>query len=284
MKQHRSNIISSTSISRRSFLASAATATAAFSIVPRHVLGGPGLTPPSQKLHIAGIGVGGQGMGDLQQLSSENIVALCDADHTYAAPAFKKWPEAKRHRDFRKMLETQKDIDAVLVATPDHLHFVVSMWAIQHGKHVYCQKPLTHTITEARALARAASQSKVATQMGNQGNAGEGVRLIQEWIEDGAIGAVREVQAWTEKPNWPTGMGRPTDTPPGTARHGLGLVAWPGALPPLSPRLCAIPVAGLVGLRVLLPRRHGLSRAEHPLAGARPWPASERGSLWPGLQ
>jgi predicted dehydrogenase len=218
-----------TPLTRRSFLTSAVTTMAAFTIVPRHVLGGPGETPPSQRLNIAGIGVGGKGMDDLQQLASENIVALCDVDHIFAAAAFKKWPEAKRHHDFRKMLETQKDIDAVVIATPDHLHYVMSMWAIKHGKNVYCQKPLTHTIAEARALAKAASQSQVATQMGNQGNAGDGVRSIQEWLEDGAIGAVREVHAWTNKPVWPIGMGRPTDTPP--VPEGMDWDLWLGPAP-----------------------------------------------------
>jgi predicted dehydrogenase len=217
------------SLSRRAFLARAATATAAFSLVPRHLLGGAGITPPSKKLNIAGIGIGGKGLDDLQNLAGENIVALCDVDHTYAAAAFKKWPDAKRHRDFRKMLATQKDIDAVLIATPDHLHFAISMWAIRLGKHVYCQKPLTHTVAEARALARAASQARVATQMGNQGNAGAGVRHIQEWLEDGAIGAVREVQAWTEKPNWPTGMGRPTEAHP--VPEGMDWDLWLGPAP-----------------------------------------------------
>ena len=218
-----------TSLNRRSFLAGTATAAAAFTIVPRRVLGGPGQTPPSQRLNIAGIGLGGKGLDDLQQLASENIVALCDVDHKYAASAFKKWPEAKRHYDFRKMLETQKDIDAVVVSTPDHLHFVMSMWALKQGKHVYCQKPLTHTIAEARALAKAARQSKVATQMGNQGNTFEGVRSIQEWVEDGVIGAVREVHAWTNKPVWPIGMGRPTDTPP--IPPGMDWDLWLGPAP-----------------------------------------------------
>ena len=217
-----------TQITRRSFLAGTA-ATAAFNLVPRRVLGGPGETAPSQKLNIAGIGLGGKGLDDLNQLGSENIVALCDVDHNYAAAAFKKWPAAKRYHDFRKMLETQKDIDAVVVATPDHLHFVISMWAIKHGKHVYCQKPLTHTVAEARALAQAASESKVATQMGNQGNSFEGVRSIQEWIEDGAIGQVREVQAWTNKPVWPTGIDRPTDVHP--VPEGMDWDLWLGPAP-----------------------------------------------------
>ena len=114
------------------------------------MLAGSGQTPPSEKLNIAGVGIGGQGYGDLMSVSSENIVALCDVDYHYAARAYQQWPRAKRHRDFRRMLETQKDIDAIMVATPDHLHFLVSMWAIKLGKHVYCQKPLTHTVVEAR--------------------------------------------------------------------------------------------------------------------------------------
>jgi len=228
MKREKDNL-GNKSLSRRSFLGATATATAALSFLPRHVLGESGIVSPSQKLNIAGVGIGGKGLDDLQNLASENIVALCDVDHNYAAPAFKKWPEAKRHRDFRKMLETQKDIDAVVIATPDHLHFPIAMWAIRHGKHVYCQKPLTHTLAETRALARAASQSKVATQMGNQGNAGEGVRLIQEWIEDGAIGVVREVHAWTEKPIWPTGIVRPTDSPP--VPEGMDWDLWLGPAP-----------------------------------------------------
>jgi hypothetical protein len=216
-------------MSRRSFLASAATVSAAFTIVPRHVLGGPGTTPPSEKLNIAGIGLGAKGFDDVNGVSSQNIVALCDVDHNYAAPAFRHYPDAKRYRDFRKMLETQKDIDAVVVATPDHLHFMVSMWALKMGKHVYCQKPLTHTVAEARALARAASESKVATQMGNQGNTGEGVRCAQEWIEDGVIGAVREVHAWSDKPTWLAGIGRPADTPP--VPEGLDWDLWLGPAP-----------------------------------------------------
>lgn len=219
----------SPSTSRRSFLAHATTAVAAFTIVPRQVLGGPGQTPPSEKLNVAGVGLGAKGYDDVLAISSQNIVALCDADHTGAALAFKHWPKAKPHRDFRKMLETQKDIDAVVVATPDHLHFAVSMWALRHGKHVFCQKPLTHTVAEARALAKAASQSKLATQMGNQGNAGEGVRVVQEWLEDGAIGAVREVHAWTNKPVWPCGIGRPTDKPPVPA--GMDWDLWLGPAP-----------------------------------------------------
>jgi len=185
-------------------------------IVPRHVLGGAGYTAPSEKLNIAGIGVGGQGRGVVRHCKSENIVALCDVDEKYAAKAFREFPDAKRYKDFRVMLEKQKDIDAVIVATPDHMHAVISMTAIKMGKHVYCEKPLTHTIYEARKLTEAARETKVATQMGTQGHAHEGIRLICEWIADGAIGQAREVHTWTDRPKgwWPQGVERPTDTPP----------------------------------------------------------------------
>ncbi len=217
-------------ISRRKFLGAAASATAAFTIVPRHVLGGPGHTPPSEMLNVAGVGVGGMGMGNLLNIAGldldeddniistgpagANIVALCDVDDEFAARVCEIFPRAKRYRDFRKMLEKQKDIDAVVIATPDHTHAVVAMAAMQLGKHVYVEKPLTHTVYEARMLTEAAHKYKVATQMGNQGHSGEGVRLICEWIWDGAIGPVREVHAWTNRPIWPQGILRSKDKPP----------------------------------------------------------------------
>jgi hypothetical protein len=201
-------------ISRRDFLSGAA-AVAAFTIVPRHVLGGPRNTPPSEKLNIAGIGAGGQGAHDINQVSrTENIVALCDVDWRQAAETFKKFPQAKRYHDFRKMLEKEKNIEAVVVATPDHTHTVAAMMAVKMGKHVYCEKPMTHTVYEARKLTEAARETKVITQMGNQGHSGEGNRLICEWIQDGAIGPVREVYAWTDRPVWPQGIDRPKETPP----------------------------------------------------------------------
>ena len=132
------------SLSRRRFLGAASTV-AAFTVAPRHVLG-RGAPAPSDKLNIAGVGIGGRGFNDLRAVASENIVALCDVDQRYAAPVFKNWPEAKRHVDFRKMLETQKDIDAVIIATPDHLHAVTTLMAMELGKHVYCEKPLTHSV------------------------------------------------------------------------------------------------------------------------------------------
>ncbi len=200
-------------ISRRDFMGAAAAA-AVLTIVPPHVLGGPRRIPPSEKLNIAGVGIGGRGAGDLDEVSTENIVALCDVDDKNAAKTFERYPNAKRYRDFRKMLDTQKDIDAVIVATPDHTHAVVAMTAIKMGKHVYCEKPLAHSIYEVRRLTEAARQAKVATQLGNQGQASEGTRLVCEFIWDGAIGPVREVHSWCNRPISPRGIERPNDTPP----------------------------------------------------------------------
>ena len=208
-------------ISRRDFMGAAA-ATAAFTIVPRYVLGGAGNQPPSEKLNIAGIGVGGQGAGDLGNVSSQNIVALCDVDWRHAAGTFNRYPNAAKYRDFRVMLDKEdKNIDAVVVAAPDHIHAVASIAAIKRGKHVYCEKPLTHSVYEARRLAEAAREHKVATQMGNQGQASERTRLMSEYIWDGAIGPVREVHVWTDRPlnglnsvYWPQGVDRPKETPP----------------------------------------------------------------------
>ncbi|MBN2133521.1 MAG: Gfo/Idh/MocA family oxidoreductase [Sedimentisphaerales bacterium] len=200
-------------VSRRRFLRNSA-AIAAFTVIPRHVLGGPRHVAPSEKLNIAGIGIGGRGQGDLDECGSENIVALCDVDDAYAAPVFKRYPKARKWRDFRKMLDEQKDIDAVIVATPDHLHAVASMAAIKRGKHVYCEKPLSHSIWEARQMAEAAREAGVATQLGNQGQASESNRLVSELIWDGAIGPVREVHAWCNRPISARGIERPKDTPP----------------------------------------------------------------------
>ncbi len=201
------------SISRRDFLGAAAAATA-FTIVPSHVLGGPNNTPPSEKLNIAGVGIGGMGKNNIEKCSGENIVALCDVDWKYAAEVFEKYPKARKWKDFRKMLDEQKDIDAVVVATPDHAHAVVAMAAMKRGKHVYVQKPLTRMVYEARMLTETARKYKVATQMGNQGQSGEGTRLVCEWIRSGAIGQIREVHCWTNRPVWPQGIGRPEGTQP----------------------------------------------------------------------
>jgi predicted dehydrogenase len=237
-------------ISRRKFLGSTAAAATAFTIVPRHVLGGAGYTPPSEKLNVAGVGVGGMGADNIAKIAGmeideddnlinmregENIVALCDVDTERAADIFNFFPKAKKYTDFRKMLEKQKDIDAVVIATPDHTHAVIAMMAMKMGKHVYCQKPLTRTVYEARMLTETAREQKVATQMGNQGNSGEGVRLICEWIWDGAIGPVREVHAWTDRPVWPQGIPRPKETPPVPTSLDWDLWLGPAPVRPYHP-------------------------------------------------
>ena len=222
-------------MNRRGFLGGAA-GVAAFTIVPRHVLGGAGQTAPSDRLNIAGIGVGGQGAGDLTNLAGENIVALCDVDDKQAAGTFKQFPNARKYKDFRVMLDKEhKNIDAVVVATPDHVHAVATMAAIEAGKHVFCEKPLTYSMYEAREVAKAAREAKVATQMGNQGHSGAGIRAICEWIWDGAIGTVREVHAWTTHAVWPQGMDRPKDTPPVPATLDWDLWLGPAPYRPYHP-------------------------------------------------
>ena len=166
-------------ISRRSFTRRASTIATAAMIVPRYVLGGPNYSPPSEKLNIASIGVGGKGAGDVRTLSDHNIVALCDVDWERAAKTFKLFPKAKRYRDFRKMLEEMDNkIDAVTVSTPDHIHFPASMKAVQMKKHIYTQKPLTHSILEARKLTEAAREAGVATQMGIDEQDTEASRIL----------------------------------------------------------------------------------------------------------
>ena len=189
-------------------------------------------------LNVAVIGAGGRGtsnIGELHDRGLAKIVALCDVDDERAAEMYARFPDVPKYRDFRKMLDTEKGIDAVVVATPDHMHAIASLAAIQLGKHVYCEKPLTHTVHEARVLAKAAREKGVATQMGNQGMAFEGNRLIIEWLQAGAIGTVREVHAWSDRPThygklmWAQGMERPTDTPPVPATLDWDL--WLGPAP-----------------------------------------------------
>ena len=209
-------------LTRRGFLGSAAAITAGAAVVPSHVLGLGGAQPPNEKLNIAGIGVGGMGGNDVSQVADgNNIVALCDVDWAYAAGTFGRYPDAKKYKDFRKMLDECKDIDAVVVGTPDHIHAVASIAAIKRGKHAYCEKPLTHSVFEARKLAEAAREHKVATQMGNQGQASEETRRLCEFVWDGAIGPVREAHIWTDRPSnglfneyWPQGVDRPKEEPP----------------------------------------------------------------------
>jgi len=233
MRKHEPDITTTHGVTRRSFLKTAAAA-APLVVLPHVAFG-------ASKLNIAVIGAGGRGSEDLQQLDNENIVALCDVDQDRAAGAFKKYPNAKRYADFRVMLEKEKGIEAVVVATPDHTHAVAAMAAIKHGKHTYCEKPLTRTVREARLLAEAAREAKVATQMGNQGMAFEGNRLINEWIWSGAIGPVREVHGWSDRPThegklfWAQGVERPAETPPVPDTLDWDLWLGPAPFRPYNP-------------------------------------------------
>ncbi len=200
-------------MSRRDFLPAAGTAVAAFTILPRHVLGGTGYTAPSDKLNIAGVGVGAMGGNYLQACESENIVALADVDFQFAAKTFARYPKAATYRDFRVMLEKEKGIDAVVIGTPDHTHAVVASAAIKLGKHIYCAKPMTRTVYEARHISKAALEAKVATQMSTQSCASEGACAVEELVQSGAVGPVREVHVWTDRPVWPQFIQRPTETP-----------------------------------------------------------------------
>ncbi len=234
----------SKNISRRGFIGTSTVALAGFTIVPGHAVSGLGHLAPSDKLNIAGVGIGGMGRNNLANVAkTENIVALCDVDWgEQTSKVFQTYPEAKRYKDFRVMLNKQKEIDAVIVATSDHTHAVISMEAMKRGKHVYTQKPLTHTVYEAKVLAKAAKEFKVATQMGNQGQAGDGPRRLREMIWDGVIGPVREVHVWTDRPNnglfmtyWPQGVNRPEDTPPTPENLDWDLFVGPAPMRPYHP-------------------------------------------------
>ncbi|WP_321347272.1 Gfo/Idh/MocA family oxidoreductase [uncultured Draconibacterium sp.] len=197
-------------LSRRKFIGTTATGIAAATILPSNVIAGLGHKAPSDKLNIAGIGVGGKGFTNLKFMESENIVALCDVDWEYAGRnAFERWYRAKQYKDFRVMFEEQKDIDAVMIATPDHTHALPALMAMREGKHVFLQKPLTHSVYESRIMTETAARYGVATQMGNQGNSADGIRQICEWIWAGTIGEVTHVDTWTNRPIWPQGLTRP---------------------------------------------------------------------------
>ncbi len=226
------------SLSRRDLLKGAAS-TAALLTLPPHLraqtesIRTPRKIDPGEKLNIACVGCGGKGATDVREVSSENIVALCDVDWSRAKGIAQAFPDVPRFQDYRVMLrEMDERIDAVTVTVPDHMHYPIAKLAIEMGKHVYVQKPLTHTVWEARQLAELARKHKVATQMGNQGQAEEGVRVLGEYLSDGAIGAVREVQVWTNRPIWPQGVERPKEKPPvpGTLDWDL----WLGVAPERS--------------------------------------------------
>jgi predicted dehydrogenase len=189
------------------------TTSATITVVPNSILGkSHGYTVPSDKLNIAVVGIGGVGITNIQAVfETENIVALCDVDWKYSKPVLNCFSRAKKYKDFRKMYdEMSNDIDAVIVATPDHTHAIIAATAMVLGKHVYVQKPLTHSIYESRLLTKLAAKCNVATQMGNQGSSDEGVDLICEWIWNGEIGEVKKVEAATNRPMWPQGMETPS--------------------------------------------------------------------------
>jgi len=220
------------SSSRRSFIKNTAITAAGFFIVPRHVLG-RGYVAPSDRLLVAGIGVGGKGESDIMNFfksGKAEIAFLCDVDDRRAANSVKAFPKAKYYKDWREMLDKEaKNFDAVSVSTPDHNHAVQTLAAMQLGKHVYVQKPLTHDVYEARVLTEAAKKYKVVTQMGNQGASGDGVRQLMEWYDAGVIGDVHTVYSWTDRPVWPQGIPWSTNKAPVPAELNWDL--WLGTAP-----------------------------------------------------
>lgn len=197
-------------LTRRDFVGRTLAASAAFTIVPSYAVSGLGHVAPSDKLNIAGIGVGGMGLANLKNLESQNIVGLCDVDWRYAKGAFDRYPNAKKYWDWRKMFDEMGDeIDGIVVATADHSHAIVAANAMTMGKHVYLQKPLTHSVYESRLLTKLAKKHNVATQMGNQGASGAGVAETCEILWSGAIGDVTKVESFTDRPIWPQGLNTP---------------------------------------------------------------------------
>lgn len=202
-------------MSRRRFLGAAATAglaaAAAPMIVPRHVIAGPGYQAPSDTVNIGGVGIGGVGQGKIERMATTaNVAALCDVDSVYAADVFEQYPDAQRYEDYRQMLdEMESDLDGVVVATPDHTHAVIAIEAMERGLAVYVEKPLTWSVAEARRMVEVAESTGVVTQMGNQGHSSNDARLVNEYVRDGALGPVREVLAWTNRPIWPQGIDHP---------------------------------------------------------------------------
>lgn len=232
-------------LTRRAFLAATTTAALATAQSARantaKVI--PGKLSPNEKLNIAAVGIGGMGRSNIAACaSSENIVALCDVDSGHAGKVFDQYPDAKRFVDFREMFDKAADsFDAVICATPDHTHAVVCMAAIQNGKHLYCQKPLAHSLHEVRTITLAARDAGIQTQMGNQGRSSNEIRKVKEWVEDGAIGKVHEVRAWTDRPagadpwsNFPL-MARPEEQPPIPETLNWDLWIGPAAMRPYHP-------------------------------------------------
>ena len=210
---------------RREFLKYSSIAASGFFIVQRHVLGGNGYQAPSDTINIAGIGVGGKGTSDIWNASiegKENVIALCDIDKgDISAKSRERFPNANFYQDYREMLDKEKDLDAVTISTPDHMHAIQALAAMDRGINVYVQKPLTHNIREARMLTETAIEKKIVTQMGNQGASNSGMIKIQEWFNKGLIGSVDEVYVWTNRPVWPQGIPVPEpsgENPPDSLR------------------------------------------------------------------
>jgi predicted dehydrogenase len=244
-------------ISRRGFLTGTIGSTLGITILPRYVLGGTGFTPPSEKLNVAIIGAGNQGTNDMRAIlecSEVQVMTICDVAEITKSPWMEKatgrnpairiveehysrsqqtrdYGRCAEYADFRKMFEKQKNIDAVLIATPDHNHATATMWAIKNKKHVYCEKPLTYSISEARKITQAAKEAGIVTQMGNQGHSGDNIRMTVEWIRAGAIGDIKEVHAWSNHQGRQehTPATRPTDRPP--VPKGLDWDLWLGPRP-----------------------------------------------------
>ena len=228
------------SITRRRFIA-ASSALAAGLLLPGAATTVQAARPkprkisPNEKLNIASIGAHGQGASDTDGCAGENIVALCDVDANRLAERAAKYPKAKLYRDYRKMLEERNDLDAVIVSTPDHHHAFAAMMAMKLGKHVYCQKPMTHSVSEARLLRETAAKAKVVTQMGNQGHSYDSTRRLVELVQAGTIGEVRDVHVWTDRPIWPQGMERPKETPPVPDHLDWDLWIGPAPMRPYHP-------------------------------------------------
>ena len=178
--------------SRRSFIKSTTAASTGLFLIPDFLK-----NPPTNRLNVAVIGVGGRGKANWSKIPKENIVALCDVDDNRAAAGYKIFPKARKFKDFRVMFDQMaKEIDAVIITTPDHTHFAATMIAMQLGMHVYVEKPLAHNVWQLRTLKKAAKYYKIVSQMGNQGHTTNGIRLIKEWYDQGILGEVREVHAW----------------------------------------------------------------------------------------
>lgn len=217
-------------MNRRRFLYSTTTAVAGGLLVPVHFTHSkPRRVSPNEKLNIAAVGAGGQAVTDINGCAAENIVALCDVDQKRLEERAAKFPKAKLFRDYRKMISEMKEIDGVVVSTPDHHHAHAAALAMRMGKHVYCQKPLTHSIWEARLLRKLAAKTKVVTQMGNQGHSYDSTRRIVELVQGGVLGDVREVHVWTDRPIWPQGIERPQGG--GAAPAHLDWDTWIGPAP-----------------------------------------------------